>query len=203
MSEILYVQTDKNMKVVKEQVLLGEIAKLSCADAKVLARNQVRKVATLPQGKYGRYVLSATDLIRTIEREEENVDVTHIGEPTFVLTYEDPNGKNTIVSWVKTILVSLVTFFGTIFSIMTFNTDVDVSKLFDNIYYMFTGTASDGFTVLEVTYSIGIGLGVIFYFNHFGRRKLTQDPTPMEVQMRIYEDNVDTTIIEKEEREEK
>lgn len=203
MSEILYVQTDKNMKVVKEQVLLGEIAKLSCADAKVLARNQVRKVATLPRGKYGRYVLSATDLIRTIEREEENVDVTHIGEPTFVLTYEDPNGKNTVVSWVKTILVSLVTFFGTIFSIMTFNTDVDVSKLFDNIYYMFTGTSSDGFTVLEVTYSIGIGLGVIFYFNHFGRRKLTQDPTPMEVQMRIYEDNVDTTIIEKEEREEK
>lgn len=203
MSEILYVQTDKNMKVAKEQVLLGEIAKLSCADAKVLARNQVRKVATLPRGKYGRYVLSATDLIRTIEREEENVDVTHIGEPTFVLTYEDPNGKNTVVSWVKTILVSLVTFFGTIFSIMTFNTDVDVSKLFDNIYYMFTGTSSDGFTVLEVTYSIGIGLGVIFYFNHFGRRKLTQDPTPMEVQMRIYEDNVDTTIIEKEEREEK
>lgn len=203
MSEILYVQTDKNMKVTREVVLLGEIAKLSCGDEKVLARNKARKVASLPKGKYGRYVMTATDLIREIEREEENVDVTHIGEPTFVLTYEDPNGKNTAVSWIKTILVSIVTFFGTAFSIMTFNTDVDVSKLFGNIYEMFTGRSSSGFTVLEVTYSIGIGLGVIFYFNHFGRRKITQDPTPMEVQMRLYEDDVDTTIIEKSERGDK
>lgn len=203
MSKILYIQTDKNMKVVKEQILLGDIAKLSCSDTKVLSRNQIRKIVTLPKGKYGRYVLSATDLIREIEKEEENVEVAHIGEPTFIITYEDPNGKNTIISWMKTILVSLLTFFGTAFSIMTFNTDVSVSRLFNNIYKMFTGKISDGFTVLEVTYSLGIAVGVIFYFNHFGRRKITQDPTPMEVQMRLYEDDVDTTIIEKSEREDK
>ena len=144
--------------------------------------------------------MSATDLIREIEKSEENVYITHIGEPTFVLTYENPNSKNQAVSWLKVLLVSLVTFFGTGFSIMTFNTDVDVSKLFGNIYQMFTGNASNGFTVLEITYSIGIGIGVVFYFNHFGRRKLTQDPTPMEVQMRLYEEDVDTTIIEEEER---
>ena len=44
--------------------------------------------------------------------------------------------------------------------------------------------------------SVGIGLGVLFFFNHFGRKKITQDPTPMQVQMRLYEDDVDTTIIE-------
>ena len=200
MRDVLYIQTDKNMKVVKEEVLLGEIAKLSCSNAKVLARNQIRRVTSLPKGKYGRYVLSATDLIREIEKSEENVYITHIGEPTFVLTYENPNSKNQAVSWLKVLLVSLVTFFGTGFSIMTFNTDVDVSKLFGNIYQMFTGNASNGFTVLEITYSIGIGIGVVFYFNHFCRRKLTQDPTPMEVQMRLYEEDVDTTIIEEEER---
>lgn len=202
MSKILYVQTDRNMKVVKEQILLGDIAKLSCSDTRILERNQIRKVATFPKGKYGRYVLSATDLIREIEKKEENVEVAHIGEPTFVITYEDPNQKSTMLSWLKTILVSMLTFFGTAFSIMTFNTDVSVSRLFNNIYQMFTGRISDGFTVLEVTYSIGIAIGVIFYFNHFGRRKLTQDPTPMEVQMRLYENDVDTTIIEKSEREE-
>lgn len=202
MSKILYVQTDRNMKVVKEQILLGDIAKLSCSDTGILERNQIRIVATFPKGKYGRYVLSATDLIREIEKKEESVEVTHIGEPTFVITYEDPNEKNTMLSWLKTILVSMLTFFGTAFSIMTFNTDVSVSRLFNNIYQMFTGRISDGFTVLEVTYSIGIAIGVIFYFNHFGRRKITQDPTPMEVQMRLYENDVDTTIIEKSEREE-
>lgn len=201
MREVLYVQTDRNMKVVREQILLGEIAKLSCADKKVLARNQVRRVATLPRGKYGRYVMSASDLIREITKEEPDVEVTHIGEPSFVITYEKESGKSALWSWTKTAAVSLIAFFGTAFSIMTFNADVDVSGLFGDIYRMFTGRASDGFTVLEVTYSIGIAIGVVFYFNHFGKRKITRDPTPMEVQMRLYEDDVDTTIIEKMRRE--
>ena len=54
--------------------------------------------------------------------------------------------------------------------------------------------------MLEISYSLGIGLGVVFFFNHFGKRKLTEDPTPMEVEMRSYEDQVDTTIIEQENR---
>lgn len=201
MSKTLYMQTDKNIKVIKEEVCLGDIANLSCADTKILKRNLNRKVISLPKGKYGRYVLAVTDIIREIEKEEDDVDVCHIGEANFVITFEDPNGKNTIVSRVKTIVVSLVTFFGTAFSIMTFNTDVSVDKLFQNIYQMFTGEKSSGFTILEITYSIGIGIGVIFYFNHFGKRKLTQDPTPLEVQMRLYEDDVDTTIIETSDRE--
>ena len=53
---------------------------------------------------------------------------------------------------------------------------------------------------MEIAYSVGIGLGVVFFFNHFGPRKLTQDPTPMEVEMRVYEDQVNTTLIDQEDR---
>lgn len=202
MGKTLYVQTDKNVKVTKEKLLLGEIASLSCSDKTVLARNQARVVASLPRGRYGRYVMSAIDLVRAVEKEEETVEVTHIGEPEFVITYENPRGKSAVWSAVKTALVSLVTFFGTAFSVMTFHTDVDIHGLFENLYRMFTGRSSDGFTILEITYSIGIGLGVVLFFNHFGRLKITDDPTPMEVQMRIYEDEVDTTVLEKERRKE-
>lgn len=203
MSDTLYIQTDKNMKVTKEIVTLGEIADLSCKNSSVLARNQVRKVASLPKGNYGRYVVSMIDVIREIEKAEPQVEICHIGEPTFVLTYENPSQKNRLFSILKVALVSLITFVGAGFSIMTFNTDVDVRTLFDNIYQMFTGRDSPGFSVLEVTYSIGIGVGVVLFFNHFGRRKLTQDPTPMEVEMRTYEDDVDTTIIEQADRSQK
>ena len=81
---------------------------------------------------------------------------------------------------------------------MSFNNDVDVTKLFEQIYLQMTGNQSNGFTVLEVTYSIGIGAGVLFFFNHFGRIRIDQDPTPMQVQMRVYEDDVNTTVIEKD-----
>ena len=68
---------------------------------------------------------------------------------------------------------------------------------------MFTGKNSGGFTVLEISYSLGIGLGVVLFFNHFGRLKITDDPTPMEVQMRMYEDEVDATVLEKERKKER
>ena len=83
---------------------------------------------------------------------------------------------------------------------MTFNNDVYVGSLFSNIYTQVTGQHSGHFTILEITYSIGIGVGVLFFFNHFGHMKITSDPTPMQVQMRLYEDDVNTTIIEDIER---
>ena len=41
------------------------------------------------------------------------------------------------------------------------------------------------------------------FFNHFGGRKITEDPTPMEVEMRVYEDDVNKTLIEQEKRKER
>ena len=79
--------------------------------------------------------------------------------------------------------------------IITFNNDVDVGGLFSQIYTQVTGQTSGHFTVLEITYSIGIGLGVLFFFNHFGHMKITDDPTPMQIQMRLYEENVNKTLI--------
>lgn len=194
MSDVLYIQTEKNVEVYNPQVCLGDVAELACADKGVLNRNRVRKVFTIPDGAPGRYVLSALDLVRAVEEAEEHVDVNHIGEANVIVTYETKKHKYVFFSWVKTIFVCLVTFFGAAFSIMTFNTDVDIPGLFFKLYSQFTGKASDGRTVLELAYSVGIGIGVIFFFNHFGHKKLTQDPTPMEVQMRVYEDEVDKTL---------
>ena len=83
---------------------------------------------------------------------------------------------------------------------MTFNNDVDLGGLFSQIYTLVMGKSSDGFTILEISYSIGIGLGVLIFFNHFGHLKLSDDPTPMQVQMRTYENDVNQTLIEQSER---
>lgn len=98
---------------------------------------------------------------RADPEKEKQVEVVHVGEPQFILTYEDPAGKSERMSWLKTAFVCLVTFFGTMFSIMTFNTDVDIPKLFERISSQFTSDPR-GLAILEVTYSVGIGIGVVF-----------------------------------------
>lgn len=59
-----------------------------------------------------------------------------------------------------------------------------------------------GVMILEISYSVGLILGVTIFFNHFGKRKVTLDPTPIEVQMRLYEDQVETTVIRNASRKE-
>ncbi len=86
---------------------------------------------------------------------------------------------------------------------MTFNNDVGVNEVFQEIYRLVTGEASDGYTILECSYSIGLTVGILVFYNHFGGKKITTDPTPVEVEMRLYEDDINTTLIEGVNRKDK
>lgn len=200
MSDTLYIQTDENMEVHHPHVYLQDIVKLSCSNSKILNRLRVLPVASLDPKRPGRYVLSAMDLIREIQKKEPDLEITHIGEPSFIITYQTKSNTSPAWCWCKVIFVCLASFFGAAFSIMTFNNDVDVPALFQQITAQVTGQDGSSFPALAISYSVGIGLGVLFFFNHFGHIKLTDDPTPMQVQMRLYENDVNTTIIEDQER---
>lgn len=85
---------------------------------------------------------------------------------------------------------------------MTFNNDASVTDVFREIYQMVLGHEAEKVTVLEMSYSIGLALGVILFFNHFCAWKVNTDPTPLEVEMRLYEDNISKTVIQNDGRKE-
>lgn len=196
MSDTLYLQLDQNVQVTHPHICLQDIAKLSCSNSRILNRLRIMPVVNLSPDRPGRYVMSAMDLIAEIQKKEPDLEITTIGEPDFIITFKNRPGPGLVWQWCKIIFVGLAAFFGAGFSIMTFNNDVDVGSLFAKIYTQVTGQVSSHFTILEITYSVGIGLGVLFFFNHFGHMKITADPTPMQIQMRLYENDVNTTIIE-------
>ena len=200
MSDTLYIQTDMNILIKHPHVYLQDIARLSCSNSKVLNRLLVLPVANLNPDTPGRYTMSVMDLVDLIQKKEPDLDITPLGELSFILTYQPPGKPQMIFEILKVVFISLASFFGAAFSIMTFNTDADVGTLFKQIYQQVTGNVSNGFTILEISYSIGLAAGVLFFFNHFGRKKFSADPTPMQVQMRQYEDNVNTTLLEESSR---
>ncbi|RGU31851.1 stage V sporulation protein AA [Ruminococcus sp. AF17-22AC] len=200
MSDTLYIQTDMNILIKHPHVYLQDIARLSCSNSKVLNRLRVLPVANLNPDTPGRYTMSVMDLVDLIQKKEPDLDITPLGELSFILTYQPPGKPQMIFEILKVVFISLASFFGAAFSIMTFNTDADVGTLFKQIYQQVTGNVSNGFTILEISYSIGLAAGVLFFFNHFGRKKFSADPTPMQVQMRQYEDNVNTTLLEESSR---
>ena len=79
---------------------------------------------------------------------------------------------------------------------MTFNTDVAITNLFEHLYEDMTGNPHPGFSILEISYSIGIGLGIIVFYNHFGPKRLTNDPTPLEMEMQEYETELLNSLVD-------
>lgn len=195
-NDTLYIKIDRNVEVHDARVMLGDIAQLECSNKDIENRLKTMKVKGATSGKPGRHAMSLMEIIAQIHQDYPSLEVNNIGEYDFIITYPKTKKASEWVSWAKTAAVCFLSFFGAAFTIMTFNNDVDLPKLFGQLYQQFTGMKSDGFTILELTYSIGVGGGILIFFNHFAGKKLTNDPTPMEVEMRVYEDDVDTTLIE-------
>lgn len=202
-NDILYLKIDKNVQARTNPVYLGDIAEINCSRKPTENKVKCMRLPTEIIKGPGRYVFSVFDVIEVIQQEYPSLTISNLGEADFIITVEKENKISDAFSWVKTAMVCLLSFFGAAFSIMAFNNDIDVAKLFGQLYETFTGKPSNGFTILEITYSVGVGLGILIFFHHFSRKKGFSDPTPLEVEMRTYEDEIDLTLIESGNRKEK
>ncbi len=105
------------------------------------------------------------------------------------------------LEYIKLIFVSLIVFFGSAFTIMTFNTDVSVGDVFNDFYYFVTGVHKSDGSILEIAYSIGIPIGILGFYNHFKSAKAHDDPTPLHMEMRTFEEDLNKTLISDSSRE--
>lgn len=99
------------------------------------------------------------------------------------------------------ILVWLLLFFGSALTIMNFHADVNMQEVQIRIVEMITGRRDEHPYLFQVAYSLGIGFGMAVFFNHLFKKKWNEEPTPLEVEMFLYQQNVDKyVVIEETER---
>ncbi|MDF2609398.1 MAG: stage sporulation protein [Lachnospiraceae bacterium] len=200
-NKILYIKIDKNTMVQNKIVYLEDLAKIYSADNRMVQNLKRQIVFHVPEDKKSNYIFSILKLIEFITTIYPEVEVVNLGEKDFILHYEPQKKTVKILQYAKVFVVSFMVFFGAAFTIMTFNYDVSVKEVFDLIYEYVKGTKKDGGSILEISYSIGLPLGIMVFFNHFSKIQLGKDPTPLQVQMRLYEENLDKTLIENSNRE--
>ena len=196
MSEMLYLKIERNSQVDHIDVRLGDVAKLECVNSSVKNRLKTMKLLKIQAQKSDRYVFSVMKVIEKIHEIYPELEIQNLGESDFIIEYESPEYAKGRFNTLKVVVLCILIFFGSAFSIMVFNNDVGVDDVFAQTYQLFTGTESSGYTVMELGYSIGIAVGILVFYNHFGGKRITKDPTPIEVQMRQYEDDVNTTLVE-------
>lgn len=204
--ETVYLKLAQITELYEPDVMLKNIAEVHCRNQSVEARMKTMKVTRFQNpGKKqtGIYVGSVVDLVKQMETMIPDIQVVNLGEADYIIKYRPAAGGSVVFQWLKTVFIAFIAFCGAAFAIMTFNNDASVTDVFANIYYLTMGVESDGKTILEFSYSIGITIGILVFFNHFAKWKLTVDPTPIEVEMRLYEENLNKTVIQNHGRKER
>lgn len=209
--QILYMKCNAYVESDQEDVYLKDIASLQCADAHVLAKCKTIKVWHFKCGKKSgkkdlkklsgrknmqtRVVICCLNLVEKIAQICPEIQVEIIGETDVVLEYAVQK-KQGLLCWLKVALVCMVCFFGTAFTIMAYHNDIGIRNVFAEVYKIIMNGEADGINPLEVAYSIGLGSGILIFFNHVGNLKLTDDPTPIEVSMKNYERDVNQALVD-------
>ena len=197
----VYLKCDRNVEVQSEEVFMRDLGSIQCADPAVSARVKALKVHHFGEKEPGRCVINTLKLVELMENACPGVTVQIVGEPDVLVERVRTGERTGAVQWLKTALVCLVSFFGTAFTIMAYHNDVGINNVFTELYRIIMNREPQGLNVLEVSYSAGLALGIIVFFNHVGGRRITKDPTPIEVAMRNYEEDVDKALIAQAGRE--
>ena len=201
-SQTVYIQLNQITEICRRDVFLKDIGEVTCRDKVILSKCRALKVKSIPEKEARRYVMSALEVVQKLESIDPSIEVNNLGESDFIIAYKPPKAPE-MWQWLKTFFVCLVSFFGAAFAIMTFNNDVNVGDVLGQVYFQVMGRQPDGFGLMEAGYSVGLAVGILVFFNHFAVKKLNTDPTPLEVEMRLYEENICKTLIDQGDRKEK
>lgn len=195
---VVYLSFEKNNAVAWKNVTVGSVAEVFCEDKSVENKVKAISIHKIGNVKKERYVVSVIEVLEKIHDVAPGVRVENLGETDFIIDYIDDTKSAFLRKAVKLVnvcAICLLIFFGGTFTIIAYYNDVDMNGIFDS-YYSFLQGKDKGSRIMEAMFSLGVGLGVIVFFNHFGGKKITTDPTPIEVEMSAYEDEIDDAIID-------
>lgn len=191
----VYFKGEESICIGHRSLQLKDIGEICCADPEMTRRLEGIRLYVFPESSHGRVVLSIVKIVDEIKKLEKTLEVVNLGPMDFIVYYKR---NQTEPKWVlrgKICFVCLTAFFGAAISIMAYNNDVGMKELFAQVYEWVMGRKPAGPGVLEISYSIGLAVGILVFFNHVARKRLSDEPTPFEVQMRLYEKDVNQTLI--------
>ncbi len=201
----IYIKPVKKVSLTEQkEVLIKHISDvIATADvADKVKEMSLIKLNGLEKGKKQNYLISVTDIIKAIKKSYPDYSVVNLGEMDTVVEYAPVHSYDSPgVKWAKITFVCLVLMTGSATAVMSFHTDAQIPTVFQNLYKIFFNVSVEKTPLISVPYSIGLAVGILVFFNHFAGKKITDDPTPLEVEMTIYETEVTDSVIDALDRE--
>ena len=197
-SEMIYLRLRQKKKVQPNaRLVIGDIAQLIGDD---LSCSSVEKIPLYQITKEDKnlIVIDVMHVIKVIQIELRNLEIQVVGPAQTIVEVQFPKKKLAPVYFV---LIWFLLFIGAALAIMNFHEDVSMREVHQQIYKIVTGIDNPKPLLLQVPYSFGLGIGMVLFFNHLFKKRFNEEPSPLEVEMFNYQQDLDQYVIVHENEE--
>ncbi|SFA72856.1 stage V sporulation protein AA [Lentibacillus halodurans] len=188
MSEIVYLRMKKHVELTYlKQLTLKDIANVSTTSPlkTELEQTPVYRVTKKDQNVV---IVDSFLVIDHLNNDYRDLEFQLVG-PTHTVIRIQQHKKSPNILIVA--IVWLLLFIGTAMTIMNFHYDVSMQEVQQKLHYLLTGEQNQYPLWIQIPYSFGLGIGMLLFFNHWFRKRFNEEPSPLEVEIFNYQQNLD------------
>jgi stage V sporulation protein AA len=179
-------------------ITVGDVAQIIATDSGVREQLQTIPLYQIQPSDKNIVIIDIMKVVRAMLQVDGSLDVQTVGPSQTIIevVYEKRR-----FSTAYFLLIWLLLFVGSAMAIMNFHEDVSMQQVHQHLYEMITGKKVDKPLLLQIPYSLGLGIGMILFFNHVFRKRINEEPSPLEVEMFNYQQSIDQYVILHENKE--
>ncbi|HEO8418803.1 stage V sporulation protein AA [Niallia sp. FSL W8-0635] len=198
MAETIYIRMRHRIqKKSDERIFLKDLAQIIATEQLLSSLKNLCLYHITEQDK-NIIIIDSTQVIREIKKQYKDLEIQLIGPAQTIIEVVFAKKKVTLPFF---ILVWLLLFIGSGLTIMNFHEDVSMQTVHQRIFKMITGKEIEKPLIFQIPYSIGLGLGMVIFFNHVFKKRLNEEPSPLEVEVFNYQQSLDQYMIMHENKE--
>jgi len=192
---ILYIRLRKQVRLPPGRpVLLGHVAQV-IVDPEY--EQAVRTIELMRPGAGEQFVLvDMLAIVNAVRQRYPDMEIECYGEPHALIELAGTARVRQRRALLPIVLILL--FIGSGLTIMNFHADVSMLEVHRKLYKLITGVDNPHPLILQVPYSLGLGAGMMIFFNRVFKKKLNEEPDPLEVEMYLYQENVRHYLVTEE-----
>ena len=171
----------------KKDIYLGDIAKL-VGESRIIEDLQKLYLYRVKESDRNLIIFDFIQVADKAHRTFPGLELLGVGpDESIVEILPSPKKINPLLFG----LIWLLLFVGSGISIMNFHEDVSMRAVQMKLYTIITGEVQAKPLIFQIPYSIGLGVGMVLFFNHFFKKKFNEEPSPLEVEMFNYQQELD------------
>ncbi|UOQ85925.1 stage V sporulation protein AA [Gracilibacillus salinarum] len=190
--EKVYLRLKKKIAVKKQHLIrLGDIAHIT-GNIDFLDKLKELKIYQITEKDNNVSVIDGFQLLETLVAHYPFLTIELLGSNQTIIEIKKEEKKaNLLLIFAIWLLLCI----GSAMAIMNFHYDVSMEEVHQGLFYLLTGDRQDKPLWIQIPYSIGLGLGMILFFNHIFKKRFNEEPSPLEVEMFNYQQDLDQYLI--------